>query len=448
MKVSKYNFEFNYNNLLVIFNALSGGLLVLDDSGRSLFEKVKTGYLDEKTLSAKDQEKLNVFKYGKIVLEDDFDEFVYIRQNYLATKYAKNLLNLTLTPTMACNMRCVYCFERAEDQSGHMTDEVANDICDFVKKRLDFANQLFVCWFGGEPLLNFKHIQSLSRSLMDLTSEKNSSYGAYIITNGTLLTPDIAKELVNLKIFQAQVSIDGFGEYNNQRRKLKNGQPSYDVIIKNLADCCDILPILVRVGLDKENVDGVMQFFEDLKNRGLQEKINTVITPILSDVTPCHHYTDMTFQREDFAELYIDLLKKTQMYGNDLKTFMRPPEPRKIGCGHHSLNTFSLDQKGKVYGCLEHIGQEENAFCSIRELDEMLSAKHLEWLEFDPLEAECQECSILPLCLGGCTTRVYDGREKICSLDKYVMLKKLEIYITDTLSNKFNNNDFTARHIS
>lgn len=120
----------------------------------------------------------------------------------------------------------------------------------------------------------------------------------------------------------------------------------------------------------------------------------------------------------------------------------------KIGCGHHSLNTFSLDQKGKVYGCLEHIGQEENAFCSIRELDELLSTKHLDWLEFDPLDAECQECSILPLCLGGCTTRVYDGREKSCSLDKYVMLKKLEIYITDTLSNKFKNNDFSARHVS
>lgn len=111
-------------------------------------------------------------------MEDDFDEFVYIRQNYLATKYAKNLLNLTLTPTMACNMRCVYCFERVEDQSGHMTDEVANHICEFVKKRLDFANQLFVCWFGGEPLLNFNRIQSLSRSLIDLTSEKHSSYGS------------------------------------------------------------------------------------------------------------------------------------------------------------------------------------------------------------------------------------------------------------------------------
>ena len=42
---------------------------------------------------------------------------------------------------------------------------------------------------------------------------------------------------------------------NDKRRYLKNGQGSFDIITKNIKEIRDILPIRIRVNIDKDNSD-------------------------------------------------------------------------------------------------------------------------------------------------------------------------------------------------
>ena len=68
-------------------------------------------------------------------------------------------MRLTLVPTIACNLRCPYCFEKSKPK-GVISNETCDKIIDFIKR--DKRNPcLDLNWFGGEPLLAINQIESL-----------------------------------------------------------------------------------------------------------------------------------------------------------------------------------------------------------------------------------------------------------------------------------------------
>lgn len=75
-----------------------------------------------------------------------------------------------------------------------MDDRTENGIIDYIKKTK--ARNLFVTWFGGEPLLAFDRIRSLSEKIFDL----DINYHSGMITNGYLLSEDIINDLEKLRI--------------------------------------------------------------------------------------------------------------------------------------------------------------------------------------------------------------------------------------------------------
>ncbi len=71
-----------------------------------------------------------------------------------------------------------------------MTVEVEDRIVEFARSHVE-SQQILVTWFGGEPLLRMKTIRSLTAKLISL----GKPYRAGIITNGYLLTEDVAHSL-------------------------------------------------------------------------------------------------------------------------------------------------------------------------------------------------------------------------------------------------------------
>lgn len=100
-------------------------------------------------------------------------------------------MSITIFVHGNCNFRCEYCYEKFNNR--HINYDKEIKILEFVEQKIKEANfdRLFVSWFGGEPLLSFDTICSLSVKLKNLTNKYGIDYSADITTNAYFLTIDI-----------------------------------------------------------------------------------------------------------------------------------------------------------------------------------------------------------------------------------------------------------------
>jgi len=90
-----------------------------------------------------------------------------------------------------------------------MTPEVEDAAVAFVDRRTREIRSMSLSWFGGEPTLRLDIIERLVGRLGKLCKEKDISFPAMsMITNGYLLTSDVATVLKGLNITSVQVTLD------------------------------------------------------------------------------------------------------------------------------------------------------------------------------------------------------------------------------------------------
>lgn len=86
--------------------------------------------------------------------------------------------------------------------------ETADKTIEFILNQVDKNTPLSIFWYGGEPLLDLKHIRYITEKLKE-HSDKYESYSASIVTNGYLLTKDVAYQLKKLDIDNVQITLVG-----------------------------------------------------------------------------------------------------------------------------------------------------------------------------------------------------------------------------------------------
>ena len=133
------------------------------------------------------------------------------------------LRSIFLHVTKACNLHCSYCYFSAKKP---LPDEMST--FDFQRLWPEFVElrPQKVIFTGGEPLLR-PDILDLLRGLRDADPEHRVL--RCLNTNGHLVTPDLAKELVGLAD-EVRVSIDALQERNDALR----GAGNFDAALKAL----------------------------------------------------------------------------------------------------------------------------------------------------------------------------------------------------------------------
>ena len=127
--------------------------------------------------------------------------------------------------TLNCNEHCKHCGSSAGDAciSNPLTADEFNGITDQIAE--DFADRLpRITITGGEPLLR--------RDFFDIVNhiaDRNISWG--MTTNGTLITPDVARDLNAAHCSALGVSIDGLRDTHDDFRQHKGG---YDKTMKGV----------------------------------------------------------------------------------------------------------------------------------------------------------------------------------------------------------------------
>lgn len=150
----------------------------------------------------------------------------------------QKIQSITLQVTQQCNLRCKYCVysgSYATRSHSHlqMSWETAKKGIDFLVDHSIAERKINISFYGGEPLLNFKLIQSVVEYGKKASEGKKISFN--MTTNGTLFTD---KNLTFLQDnnFSILISLDGPKEIHDQNRVFAiDGKGTYDKIAENIA---------------------------------------------------------------------------------------------------------------------------------------------------------------------------------------------------------------------
>lgn len=202
------------------------------------------------SLIKKIETKKGIFIYDSVLniitTERDFVETHSISQfniEYYLTKkelswkimHAQNMLTISLTEK--CNLRCEYCGYHNKYSNKHYiySDISINQALAAVEMFLDSTKAIetpSISFYGGEPLLKFDIIQSVVKFCEKMYPFKKIEFS--LTTNGILLSQPYILEFLVAHDFLITISLDGPKYIHDRYRVDTFGNPTFDIIEKNL----------------------------------------------------------------------------------------------------------------------------------------------------------------------------------------------------------------------
>lgn len=430
MKKSNYNFLFpGEDGTSVLYNSRTGAMAELDKEHSEQLSK-----LSEQELVEQSPYFANALLMNGFAVDENVSELDMIRYDMWHTRFGNQTLNITVAVTQDCNFGCKYCYEKGVIDKQYMDEETEDAIVAYAEKNIIEGKSLDICWYGGEPLLAMNTIQSLSGKFLEICEQKKATYRANIITNGFLLTEDNVKKLLEYKISQIQITLDGNEKNHNLRRPLTDGSPTYQVIWNNLLRLKNYrndLKIALRVNVDKDNFGALEEVNSVIRKENMQDFVY-VYPGKVEKVANCHN-GESCYSSEEFAKL------EQRFDCNEKSVLTRKyPQPCPFYCCAGNGNAVIFDWKGDIFKCFTELGQENACIGNIKEnrlYHEEVLHKYL--LDDVTQRKECSVCKYLPICMGGCPKKRLEG-EKCCSIYKYTMKEYMK-YMPELVKKEISN---------
>lgn len=414
MKPSIYNFVWSTEDpeKVIIFNSLTTALAEVRKSRIDLLNFSQFNYV---LLPENERQFVDALRKGGFVVDDTVDELRMVKFAYNNDKYNSTLVRLVIAPTLACNFACAYCFEqlnksqsRKDDKNIFMPEEVKQDLLRYIEKIVKKGKDVFVTWYGGEPLLAKETIFDLSQKIIAITEENKVGYSAGMITNGYLLSEDsdLVQNLKKNRIEYIHITLDGPREVHDSRRMLKGSNgPTFDRILEGikLLKVNDI-EAYIRVNIDRSNIDNISRLLDTLKENNLSD-IFIYLGHVIPYTEGCKSYESSCILTEEFSIINQDFYKNLNLKGFEAGRESFYPRFARA-CDANRTNAFVLDPDGDMYKCWTEIGNKTASIGKIGDLTRQNNEKEnreIQWLSWEPFEySDCVECKMLPICMGGC----------------------------------------------
>ena len=153
--------------------------------------------------------------------------------------------------TRRCNLKCVHCYAQAtnrpDDNELSTTDgrQLIDDLAQFGVPVILFS--------GGEPLVR-KDLPQLAAYAVE------KGMRAVISTNGTLITPQMARTLKDIGLSYVGISLDGMEAINDRFRGVKG---SFKSAIKGIENCKKAgIKVGLRFTINRSNVVEIPEIFQ------------------------------------------------------------------------------------------------------------------------------------------------------------------------------------------
>jgi 12,18-didecarboxysiroheme deacetylase len=350
--------------------------------------------------------------------------------------------------TQRCNLKCVHCYAHAKNTSfdNEMTTEQGKQLIDDLA---DFGSPVML-FSGGEPLVR-KDLPQLAAYAVE------KGMRAVISTNGTLITPEMARNLKEIGLSYVGISLDGMEKINDRFRGVSGAFKSALEGIKNSQAAG--IKVGLRFTINKFNVNEIPKIFqlleeldiprvcfyhlvyagrgtelikEDLTHEGTRSAVDLIIdeTRRLFDKGKPKEVLTVD-NHADGPYIYLRLLKENPERAKDVLELLKWNEGNNSGRG---IGCVSWD--GEVYAdqFWRHYSfgnVKDRPFSQIwTDTSETLMGKLKEKKKH--VKGRCATCSWLDVCGGNFRVRAEAVSDDIWAPDPACYLTDEEIALTHT----------------
>ncbi len=425
MKGSRYNILVkNRDRNTICYNTRLDSFCILSNPDAELL-KANVEMLGEKS-----PKMFEALKEAGYIVEDDCNELALAAQEYDNAINDPSTFYLTLLPSLDCNLRCWYCFEKHVIGS-HLLPAVSHAIFAFVKGKLadEKIKHLQVELFGGEPLLYFDtELYPLLKKIKDAAIEADKSVSFFFVTNAVCINEG------NIPLFEElnasfQISIDGSKERHDKVKFIpETGEGTFDSMlrtVKLLTEQLDNVYINLRINYDDETLPKMPELIEQLGDIN-RNKIGVHLERVWQ--------TERSIYGNEELQSIIHL-----SMANGFKVSYMNMGRRSFSCKASAKNQAVISWNGAVYKCSgrdftdSHQEGQLMPDGTIKWDDEKLK-KRLDIVTWD--NPMCRDCKFLPLCWGPCCQKQL---ETPGDLERYCQKRNMEMGIAEFVKYKFNN---------
>ena len=384
---SSYLLQFEINDGLLLYNTLSGELVLLDGQEKDVFERLPLRFRPEL------QELIG---HHFVITQREFDKEAVIveqlRSVMLRRKENTGVINhYNILPTTACNARCFYCYESSMPQIS-MTRETADRLVEYIKAHHG-GKKAFLSWFGGEPTLGEKRIDQICSGLRSagIAYESTMTSNAYLFDEALVMK---AKEDWLLK--RIQITLDGTEQtYIKTKSYVGIHDNPYERVLRNIGLLLGAgIHVDIRLNLDKHNADDLKTLIEELYGRFRGEKNLFVYVWRLEEekgFEPIRHSKE---EWDEVQRQWIDLQQLLEEKGWLQIQTDTLPVLRTHSCMADNPQMIQCAPDGTFGKCEDKIFEH-----TVGSLEEGIVDKdQIRWWKERKMYEDCPSCPLFPSC--------------------------------------------------
>lgn len=325
---------------------------------------------------------------NKMIVRNQKDEIDDVKNSIIRELSSDKTLKLTVNPTLDCNLRCWYCYER-HNKKAYMNNETMCSIVRFVNRKVTGAtNNVELSFFGGEPLLTaIDRAIPLAKVIGESCKSRQKKFTLHFTTNGYLLSNRIVDEIAALNIPTTfQIAFDGGREMHNETKKTK-GVGTYDTILANIDYALSKhFKIVVRCNYTSRNIDSFRDLIDDIN---ILSNLDCNLLRVSLQRVWQEPATTALEEKKLAVNNYI---KSKGLYSDNGDTVCS-----KSYCYADYDNSYVINYNGDVFKCTARDFNARNSIGKINK-DGIIENFDETYTLDNRFTEDCIKCALLPIC--------------------------------------------------
>ncbi len=405
-KPSRFNVQLPCRNGdAILVNTLRRSIVRLPDT---LVARIRSPHLTETEIGDSDFVQL---RDNGIIVPVDMDELHALHAWYHHVHSDLVSVRCTLALTTACNLNCAYCFESGalRRQAVTMDETTANAAVQWLSALTHDADtqHLRLVFYGGEPTLAPKLMIGFAQGLRDAAPQHTAvTFGMY--TNGVRFSDDLTRLFAHESFEWAQVALDGTKDVHDRRRVRRNGEGTFNDVWENISTLVRRCGVHVRivVNFDRSNATDIPCLLSQIADSDWVQGVEVAFNPVFDTGLNRSYCTTHNFPEEHAYEVW------RQLYESAVRLGLNTPSLRildKGPCAIHRLGNLYVSPDGDVFECIGLLGMEHGRSVSVLDpYSPSIMESRRKWIVDATVWPDaCEQCSYLPLCLGGCRFKAF-----------------------------------------